>query len=153
MKLAKLIILFMILNFGGLAMGSWLMNNGPTSTWYTQLHQAPWTPPGWAFGVAWTLIMICFSVYLGILFLKENNQKLRTTYVIQFLLNVSWNYLFFNQHLVAWAMLNILLLTAVVFYFFFKYQQQVKKINYLLVPYLVWLCIANSLNLYILIHN
>ena len=153
MKLAKLVILFMILNFGGLAMGSWLMNNGPTSPWYTSLHQAPWTPPGWAFGVAWTLIMLCFSVYLGFLFLRQNDLKLRITYAIQLLLNVSWNYLFFNQHLVARAFLNILLLTAVVFHFYFKYKLHSQKLNYLLVPYMGWLCIASSLNIYILIYN
>ena len=153
MKLAKLIIFFMIVNFGGLAIGSWLMNNGPTSLWYTSLHQAPWTPPGWVFGVAWTTIMLCFSIYLGFLFLKENKKKLKIIYSIQVILNVSWNYLFFNQHLVALALLSIVLLTAVVFYFFFKGSHNLKKIRYLLVPYMIWLCIATSLNLYILIYN
>jgi tryptophan-rich sensory protein len=153
MKLAKLIIFFMIVNFGGLAIGSWLMNNGPTSLWYTSLQQAPWTPPGWVFGVAWTTIMLCFSIYLGFLFLKENKKKLKIIYSIQVILNVSWNYLFFNQHLVALALLSIVLLTAVVFYFFFKGSHNLKKIRYLLVPYMIWLCIATSLNLYILIYN
>ena len=61
MKLTKLIIFFIIINFGGLAIGSWLMNNGPLSIWYTSLNQAPWTPEGWVFGAAWTTIMFCFQ--------------------------------------------------------------------------------------------
>ena len=50
MKQLRLTILFLILNFGGLAIGSWLMNNGPLTAWYTNLNQAPWTPPGIIFG-------------------------------------------------------------------------------------------------------
>ena len=41
----KYLILFLIINFGGLALGSWLMNNGPNSDWYLNLDKAPWTPP------------------------------------------------------------------------------------------------------------
>ncbi len=62
MKQLKLTILFLVANFGGLAIGSWLMNNGPISDWYTNLNQAPWTPPGAVFGIAWTFIMNCFSI-------------------------------------------------------------------------------------------
>jgi len=72
MKLAKPIIFFLIINFGGLVFGSWLMNNGPQTEWYQALNKAPWTPPGWVFGAAWTTIMICFSIYLGYLFLKSS---------------------------------------------------------------------------------
>jgi tryptophan-rich sensory protein len=129
------------------------MNDGPTSTWYTTLNQAPWTPPGIVFAIAWTTIMLLFSIYLGFLFLRENSKKLRIIYTIQVLLNVSWNYIFFNQHLVFLALVNIILLMAIVFYFFFKGSAKKSKINYLLLPYIVWLCIATSLNLYILIHN
>ena len=47
MKQLKLTIIFIVINFGGLAIGSWLMNNGPMTEWYTNLNQAPWTPPDW----------------------------------------------------------------------------------------------------------
>jgi tryptophan-rich sensory protein len=153
MKRWQLILFFLVINFGGLAIGSWLMDNGPMTEWYINLNQAPWTPPGWVFGVAWTTIMICFSIYLGALFSKENNKKLITFYIVQVILNVSWNYLFFNQHLVVLALINIVLLTSIIFYFYFKLSNNVNKLKYLLLPYMIWLCIATSLNLYILIHN
>ena len=60
MKQVKLTILFLVINFGGLAVGNWLMGAGPTGDWYTNINKAPWTPPGWVFGASWTLIMICF---------------------------------------------------------------------------------------------
>ena len=153
MKQLKLTLLFLSINFGGLAIGSWLMNNGPLSNWYTNLNQAPWTPPGFVFGIAWTLIMVCFSIYLGKLFKENNTSKNRSIFLIQFVLNVSWNFLFFNQHLVLFALINILLLTSLIFVYFFKLSSAVNNYKYLLLPYMLWLCIATSLNLYILVHN
>ena len=60
----KRFLFFLFINIGSLGLGSLLMNNGPTSEWYLNLNKAPWTPPGWLFGVAWTTIMVCFSIYL-----------------------------------------------------------------------------------------
>ncbi|MDB4198763.1 tryptophan-rich sensory protein [Polaribacter sp.] len=153
MKQLKLTLLFLAVNFGGLAIGSWLMNNGPLSNWYSNLQQAPWTPPGFVFGIAWTLIMICFSMYLGKLFTEDNTSKNRSIFLIQFVLNVSWNFIFFNQHLILFALINILLLTSLIFVYFFKLSSAVNNYKYLLLPYMLWLCIATSLNLYILVHN
>ena len=153
MKQLKLTILFLIINFGGLAIGSWLMNNGPLTAWYTNLNQAPWTPPGYVFGIAWTLIMICFSVYLGKIFTSENTKKNRFIFLIQFILNVSWNYIFFNQHLIFLALITILILTSLLFVYFLKLSNKASNYKYLLLPYIIWLCIATSLNLYILVHN
>jgi benzodiazapine receptor len=153
MKQLRLTILFLILNFGGLAIGSWLMNNGPLTDWYTNLNKAPWTPPGIVFGIAWTLIMICFSIYLGKLFLDTNSKKMKIIFLIQFILNVSWNFIFFNQHLVLVGLLTITFLTSLLFIYFFKFSEKVSNYKYLLLPYMIWLCIATSLNLYILVHN
>lgn len=149
----KYFIIFLVINFGGLALGNFLMNNGPQSSWYAQLEKAPWTPPGWVFGAAWTIIMICFSIYLMYLFFTKNNQKRRLLYALQVILNVSWNYIFFNQHQVFVAQIGITLLTALIFYFFFTFFNEQKSKSVLLLPYMVWLCIATSLNLYILVNN
>lgn len=152
-KKTKYLILFLFINFGGLALGSWLMNNGPNTDWYLNLTKAPWTPPGWVFGAAWTSIMICFSIYLIFLFTKNYNQKKLLLFSIQFILNVSWNYLFFNKHEIFISLISIILLTALIFFLFFHYYKELNKVSYLLLPYMIWLCIATSLNLYILIHN
>lgn len=150
----KLFLIFLILNFGGLALGNLFMNNGPTSTWYTNLNKASWTPPGWVFGVAWTTIMVCFSYYLALQFnAAKNLQKLVVFFGLELLLNVSWNYIFFNQHMVFLGLVNLVLLTALLFYYFFKLSNQIKKSRALLIPYMIWLCIATSLNLYIFLYN
>jgi len=152
-KQAKLTLLFLFINFGSLAIGSWLMNGGSMSDWYINLNKAPWTPPSWVFGAAWTIIMICFSIYLGKSFAIDNNQKLRIIFLIQVILNVSWNYIFFNQHQILVALICILLLTSLIFFYFFKLSKKLKTYKFLLLPYMIWLCIATSLNLYILIYN
>jgi benzodiazapine receptor len=151
MKILKLSILFLIINFSALAIGSWLMNNGPISEWYVQLNKAPWTPDGWVFGVAWTTIMICFSIYLAYVFKDNNSTSLKILFALQVFLNIIWNYAFFNQHQIGLGLLIIFLLTIVVFYFFFKFN--IKTIKYLLLPYMVWLCLATSLNAYIYLYN
>ncbi|MCI2227577.1 tryptophan-rich sensory protein [Polaribacter sp. MSW13] len=152
--LLKLIILFLFINFGSLALGSFLMNNGPLTEWYTSLNKAPWTPPGWFFGVAWTTIMICFSIYLGHLFIKDKRKKLLAiVFFIQSILNISWNYIFFNQHLVFFGLIVIVILSLIIFYYFFKLSKNVGNYRYLILPYMIWLCIATSLNLYFLIYN
>lgn len=153
MKQLKLTLLFLVINFGGLAIGSWLMDNGPLSDWYVNLNKAPWTPPGIVFGLAWSTIMICFSIYLGKLFLVENTQKNKLLLSLQFILNVSWNFIVFSQHLVLLGLLNLIALTSVLFFYYFRTSKKMGNYKYLLLPYLVWLCIATSLSLYILVHN
>jgi len=50
MKYAVTLIIFLLINFGALGVGSWLMKNGPQTQWYLDLNKAPWSPPGWVFG-------------------------------------------------------------------------------------------------------
>ena len=153
MKFLKPLITFLIINFGALALGTWFMDNGPKADWYLQLDKAPWTPDGWVFGAAWTTIMICFSAYMAFLYLVRFTNKVRTLFVIQFILNVSWNLLFFNQKLIDFALIDIVLLTIIVTAFLFTYAKDLKGKSILILPYVIWLCIATSLNLYISLYN
>jgi len=138
MKLFKYIVIFLIINFSALAIGSWLMNNGPRTDWYQNLNQAPWTPPGWVFGVAWSTIMICFSIYMAFLYKLKPNTKFKRLFGIQFILNVIWNYIFFNQHLILLGLICIVLLTIVVAKFLFDYKNDLKQKNLLVAPYFIW---------------
>ena len=64
--------LFLVLNFGALGVGGFLMGSSPAqNTWYFSQNLAPWTPPGWVFGAAWTLIMLLFSVYMTLVWKKN----------------------------------------------------------------------------------
>lgn len=154
MKKTYYFLFFLIINFGGLALGSWLMNDGPSSSWYLNLSKAPWTPPGWVFGAAWTTIMLCFSWYLAELFFDRASRFLWALFTFQVILNVSWNWVFFNQHMIVLALVIISTLTLVILYYFITFRNdRLKKAKYLLAPYFIWLCIATSLNAYIVFNN
>ncbi|WP_179346466.1 TspO/MBR family protein [Winogradskyella ursingii] len=154
MKKIYLFILFLVINFGGLAIGNLFMGDAVNGQWYSSLNKAPWTPPSWVFGTSWSLIMVCFSLYLSYLFSIRNSKFVLAVYVLAFVLNVSWNYLFFNQHFINWALINIICLTLIILYLFISFgDDKLSKMKYLLLPYLIWLCIAISLNAYIAYYN
>jgi len=142
MKFYKGLLLFLLINFSALAIGSWIMNDGPRTEWYINLNQAPWSPPGWVFGMAWSSIMILFSVYMTFLIQVNRSKKVILLFSIQFALNVFWNYFFFNQHLV---LLGFLILVA--------YKHSLQNKRFYVLPYCIWLVLATSLNLYIALYN
>ena len=150
-----LFIVFIIVNFGALAIGSLLMNNGSSSEWYYSLNKAPWTPQGWVFGVAWFSIMGCFSLYLTKLVghFEMPNKHIIGVFSLQWFLNVFWNYFFFNKHQTVIGLIMIISLWLVVGYFTFKYLKPLQWYTLLIAPYLIWLTIASSLNAYIVIYN
>ncbi len=150
-----LFLLFLATNFGALGIGVLLMDDGSTSDWYYNLNKAPWTPEGWVFGVAWFSIMFCFSFYMTKLALhfKERNHFLIKAFTMQWLLNVSWNYIFFNQHLTTSGFVVIISLWLLVGFFTFNYIKELKWFTLLIAPYLIWLTIASSLNGYIILYN
>lgn len=153
MKLLSLSVIFLVINFGALALGNWLMANGPQTQWYLSLNKAPWTPPGWVFGMAWFSIMVCFSVYMAYLYKLIPDYQIIVLFSVQFILNVSWNYVFFNRRLIALGFIIILLLTLLIVLFLYQYAKPLKSISLLIIPYLLWLIIASSLNGYIYFNN
>ncbi|WP_139959281.1 TspO/MBR family protein [Flavicella sediminum] len=153
MKTALYSILFLVLNFGALALGAWLMNSGPTSAWYQNLNKAPWTPPGWVFGVAWSLIMLCFSVFMTRLVLLKSSLKIALLFGLQWGLNVSWNFLFFNQHEVVYGLVVLFGLASIITYFMVSCTTTMKNYRFFIVPYFLWLLVAISLNSYVLFYN
>ncbi|MEE2954264.1 MAG: TspO/MBR family protein [Bacteroidota bacterium] len=148
------IIGFLILNLLILYLGSFLSQDGPNSNWYQDINKAPWTPPGWVFGVAWTTIMICFSFYLAELFdKKERYIKGGILFILQIILNIIWNPIFFYFHNIPLALLDISLLLILICSIFIIYFHELRLKSLLLAPYIVWLIIAISLNSYIWLFN
>lgn len=150
----KNIALFLVLNFIALAIGSQFTTGGVASDWYQNLAKAPWTPPGWVFGAAWTLIMICFAVYMAYLIQSAADKKsVLTLFAIQWVLNISWNPIFFHYQNVVLGLINITLLTLLIAYFLFKFKPLLQEKSLYIAPYFVWLIIATSLNAYIWLYN
>jgi benzodiazapine receptor len=148
------LLLFFFLNFGALALGSYLMGEGPLGSWYTNLNKAPWTPPGWVFGASWTLIMICLSIFMNkAVQIESMRNTILWVYAIQLVFNIAWNPLFFDLHWMGWALVEIIVLVFIVGAMALIAKPHLPKVTWLLTPYVVWLCIAITLNAYALQNN
>jgi tryptophan-rich sensory protein len=148
------LLIFLVLNFGALALGGLFTSKGVPSDWYATLIKAPWTPPGWVFGFAWTFIMICFSVYMAQAWtVTENKRLLILLFITQWILNVGWNPTFFYYNQVTSALFIISALTLLIGFILFFYWPTLKIKSLFIVPYFIWLLIATSLNGYIFLKN
>ena len=149
--------LFLILNFGALALGALFMGEDPGSNeWYIQLNKAPWTPPGWMFGLAWTVIMITYAFYMDRLIARVHPDFLFNVYAfygVQWVLNVIWNPVFFAWHLTVLGAIVIFLLILVLVGVNINYSTKNTVSLILLIPYVLWLSIALSMNLFVVIMN
>ena len=147
-------ILFLVLNFASIGLGRLLGGQGPTSEWYAGLDTAPWTPPGLVIGISWTVTLIFFSIYLAYLWpVVENKKLLLGVLIFHYILSLAWNPTFFYYHQVLVGLFVITALTIVLGYFLFFYWSDLKLKSLLVVPYLIWMLIATSLNAYVLIKN
>lgn len=148
------VVLFLVLNFAILAIGSKLMGpEGANPEFYVKGNQAPWTPEGWVFGAAWFVIMFCFAFYMARLYKIEDRDFFITFYIMQAILNIGWNAVFFKYAQVLPALGVISLLTFLIIYLMFRYLKRMKFETLLILPYAVWLCIATSLNVYFYMNN
>ena len=153
-KLSARVVIFLVLNFGALAIGGLISAKGVSSGWYAGLNEAPWTPPGWVFGYAWTTIMICFSLYMAFLWSSsENKTYIMALFAVQWVLNVAWNIAFFYLKNISAGLIVIVLLTLLVGFLLLRFWPELRAKSALILPYLVWLLIATSLNGYIYFKN
>ena len=154
MKTLLTFLLFFIFNFGALGIGGLLMGGSPAlNTWYNSQNLAPWTPPGWVFGAAWSSIMILFSIYMTLVWKKNPGKQNALIYFIHLILNIGWNPLFFDFHLVLAGLVVLVALFVVIL---LNHKKNFNWLDWhflLILPYCVWLCIAFSLNFYVLLYN
>ena len=98
--------------------------------------------------------MLCFSIFLWYTTKQYQPQKyFYILFALQFVLNVLWNPVFFRMHHVGEGLVIILLLTALVGWFTYYGFRYSGIWGLLMVPYFIWLCIASSLNWYVLVKN
>ena len=94
--------------------------------------------------------MICFSFFIAYLWQEVGDKKkLAALFAVQWVLNVAWNPVFFYFHQVTVALAVIVALKCLVGYFFFHYRSALGAKSLFVLPYLIWLVLATSLNAYI----
>lgn len=119
------------------------------STWYPTLIKPSWTPPNWIFGPAWTFLYILIAIS-GWLIYRAKASHERTValalYGAQLALNFMWSFLFFSLRNPLLGLVDILLLCLLVGVSIIKTWPVRPLASLLLIPYLVWVMYATSLN-------
>ncbi len=125
-----------------------LSNSGYNNRWFLALNRPDIVPPGWVFGVAWTILYIMLGIALAMI-LHARGAKGRPTalglFAAQLLLNLAWTPVFFAGHMVTAALILIVVILSLAIATTFAFAQIRRAAAWLFVPYLVWLSFASIL--------
>ncbi|VVP68097.1 Tryptophan-rich sensory protein [Pseudomonas fluorescens] len=121
--------------------------------WYEALNKPGFTPPNWLFPVAWTIIYLLIAWAGYRLTLIPGSQALLALWAAQIALNTLWTPVFFGAHRIVASMVILALLWLVVAAMVVMALRIDVITAFILLPYLLWLCVAAALNFSILRHN
>ena len=118
------------------------------NTWYPTLVKPFFNPPNYLFGPVWTTIFILLGVCLwGLLKSKHPlTKKVLSIFIIQFVLNIIWSFLFFGLKNPAFALVDILFLLVTLFLFIVTLYKIEKWLAATQILYLLWVTFATILN-------
>jgi len=136
--------------FGVIAMamiGGWLTDIGP---WYSALRFPPWKPPNWAFGPIWTVILLFAGVGIVLGWMATPGGGPRLVFagllLLNGVLNVLWNYLFFTMKRPDFALAGVVALWLSILAILGFAAMHSTTAALCFAPYLIWVGIAGLLN-------
>ena len=122
-----------------------ISGSGYGNAWFDALQKPAIMPPGWVFGVAWTILYVLLGVALAFV-LHARGARGRglalALFVAQLLLNFAWSPIFFAYHEVGaafWTIAAMILLSAASAILFWRIRRSAAL---LMLPYIAWLCFA-----------
>lgn len=114
--------------------------------WYFSLKKPGWKPPDWSFGLIWTTVFILSgtALYRGWMLAPDSSVQwtIAILFVINGILNIGWNLLFFSMKRPDWALWETYGLIASVVIPALYLLQFDWIAAALLVPYALWVSIA-----------
>ena len=126
-------------------------------TWYIKLSKPSFTPPNWAFPVAWTTLYVLIAIAAYLVWQRRDSSPTYKTavaiYIIQLTLNFSWSIVFFGMHQIMGGMVVIIALLVAIVLNISWFNRFSKTAALLLVPYLLWVGYATLLNISICVLN
>ena len=121
---------------------------------YNTLTKPPFSPPGFIFGIVWSILYILMGISYGILDAKNLvDSNIKKIYYTQLIVNLIWPILFF---VFKWRLISciwIILLAILIIYMIITFYKKDKLSSLLQIPYLVWTIFATYLNIGIYILN
>ncbi len=109
--------------------------------------------PSILFPIIWSVLYLLQGLWYYFYLKKEKNTTVMYVYWISIVVNLLYTPVFFNLHLNYLSTLIVISLIVLIWYLFVYSIKKKYKIAYLYVPYLLWLIVALTLMIDILIHN
>ena len=106
------------------------------NSWFRFIKKPSWNPPNWIFGPMWTALYIMMGGAVALIWNVSHELKKRAIvlFIIQFIFNLAWSFIFFNLHAIGWAFAEILvmlLFIALTLYAFFQINKLLHVIFHL----------------------
>ncbi|MEM1142649.1 MAG: TspO/MBR family protein [Pseudomonadota bacterium] len=118
-------------------------------SFYAELTQPAWAPPGWVFGPVWAALFALMAIAAWLVW-RDGGFSTRRTALLLFLgqlgLNVLWSWLFFGWQMGGAAFAEVLVLWATIAVTIALFWRAKPIAGALLVPYLLWVSFASLLN-------
>ncbi len=118
------------------------------TNWFQFVKKPSWNPPSWLFAPVWTLLYILMGISVALIW--HSNSKSKKTaiglFIIQFILNLVWSIIFFNQHMPGLAFVEIIVMLIFIILTTVSFYKINKTAAYLLLPYICWVSFATVLN-------
>lgn len=117
--------------------------------WYAKLNKPFWTPPDWVFGPVWTFLFLCMAVAAWLVWRRYGFAGAvvpMALFALQLALNVAWTWVFFGLHLPGAAFAEIIVLWLAILATLIAFWALVPAAGWLMVPYLLWVTYAATLN-------
>ncbi len=145
---AKAAIAIPAIVLAGLAMG-WLSNSGMDNGWYRSLEMPSFQPPSWMFGVVWTGLYALMGLALAVVWNEPASPERRDAlklFFVQLALNFAWSPVFFGGRMIEIGLLLLAALLVAALVTAKAFRRVRSMAGWLLLPYLLWLCLALALN-------
>ena len=117
--------------------------------YHERLRKPPFTPPPAAFGPVWSTLYLLMGVAAWLVWregLTARTGLALGLFAAQLVLNFAWSLIFFGQHLVGAALLEIVALWLTILATILAFRRVRPLAGGLLVPYLAWVSVATYLN-------
>jgi tryptophan-rich sensory protein len=154
MKTLKLFISIIICQLAGIIGAFFTTPN--IDTWYQTIVRPDWTPASWVFAPVWITLYTLMGIALFFVWEKKgsvNIKKAVSVFGFQLVLNSLWSIIFFGFNNITLALAEIVFLLGAIVWTMVEFRKISRTAFYLLIPYLLWVCLATALNFNIWILN
>lgn len=115
-------------------------------SWYAALAKPAWTPPGWLFPVAWTILYVMIALAGWYAWRAGGLGIPVLLWGLQLGLNALWSFLMFGRNDILLALVDVAVLWFVIAAFILTVRHSSRAAALLFLPYLAWVSFAAALN-------